>query len=112
LRRRCLAPLKRGRDDGADDEIVRIAHLVLSVDAGASPLSELERAGDRLSFDDLRAVLLAVKLIEGKGYRILSDNPASVARARSIAALVGSSVLSADERDGAAGILFAPAHRQ
>lgn len=95
-----------------DDEIVQLAHLVLAVDAGASPLSELEREGDHLSINDLRAVLLAVKLIEGSGYRIRSDNPAHVARARSIAARVGASVLSADERDGATDITFAPAHRQ
>ncbi len=95
-----------------DDEIVQIAHLVLAVDAGTSSLDELELADDHLSFDDLRAVLLAVKLIEGNGYRIRCDNPAHVDGARAIAARVGAAVLFADESAGATDIVFAPPRRQ
>lgn len=95
-----------------DDEIVGMAHLVLAVDAGKSPMSELDQALTLRDISDGAALWLAVKLIEGKPYRIQTDNPATVSRARAIAALVGGTVASVEENAGMTSITFAPAHRQ
>jgi hypothetical protein len=60
---------------------------------------------------DFSAMWVAVKLLDGKRYFVSSDNPETVARARTIALMVGGAVASLEESDGQTNILFAPPPR-
>lgn len=96
-----------------DDDIVRIAHLVHAVDAGANPVSDLAQALDQpMDNSDCVAFAMANKLIGGGSCVVSTDDQAKVGRARAIALLVGGTVASVDEHDGRTTILFEPPHRQ
>jgi hypothetical protein len=62
----------------------------------------------RLDNVDVLCLRLVEKLLEGKPYGILSDNPESIKRVRSIAAHLGATVREVHERGGRTGIIFDP----
>jgi hypothetical protein len=61
-------------------------------------MEEFERALATMDFHDKIAMWFAGKLIEGLPYRIETDNPETIVRARSIAGLLGGSVSSCSPR--------------
>jgi hypothetical protein len=96
--------------------IIELAIMQLAVDRapGDEPLGDrfsaaLERA---LDADPTMAIqmTLAVKLLSGKRYQIISDNPETIRRARAIAADIGASVEALEELDGMTRVIFKPAN--
>jgi hypothetical protein len=96
----------------SDSEIIRVAHLMFAVDSAACSEDEFQRALDPLSFRDMSAMWFAAKLIEGKPYRIETDSPEIIGRARSIAGLLGGSVSSVETDGDTTIVVFAPPGRQ
>jgi hypothetical protein len=95
-----------------DDEVIRVAHMMHAVDRGDCDLADFDLAFGAMSFSDKTAVLFAGKLIEGKPYRFLTDNPVTISRARSIAQRLGGVVTSAETDGGMTSIRFDPPSRQ
>jgi hypothetical protein len=81
-----------------DEEIIRVAHLMHAVDRGADA-KEFDRALATMDSGEMSAMWLAVKLIEGMPYLVMSDNPGFVRRMRSVAARLGG-VTALVETDG------------
>jgi hypothetical protein len=91
-----------------DEEIIQTAHLMHAVDRGEGDEDALKRALDTMDRSDQSAMALAGKLIEGLPYRITTDNPDTVARARTIARLVGGTVSSFEENGHMTSVVFVP----
>ena len=93
-----------------NDDIVRVGALGATL-YNATDDDEVEILGakfdaelDRLKNDDPCAVALvwiAQKLLNGKPYRLDSDNPTTIARARSLAAHLGATVTETESSLGA-----------
>ena len=89
-------------------EIIELARLVLSMDTSGPELNFQTRM-DCLQMHEKVAVLMAVKLLYGSRYSIISGNPCIIACARSVAAELGATVEQAAEAKGRSSIIFRPA---
>jgi hypothetical protein len=96
------------------EDIIRIAALILNTDDGdAASLDEIGRELDKLDMPDKMDVLVASKLLAGKPYQIVSDNPDTIARARLLAEqIIGASVRCVASNDERTHIVFDPPARQ
>jgi hypothetical protein len=93
-------------------EIIELARLVISIDIGGPelyPKLDFQRRMDCLQMHERIAVVMAVKLLYGDSYGIISGNPRIVACARSVAAELGAMVEYAAEAKGRISIIFRPA---
>jgi hypothetical protein len=97
-----------------DEEVVEAAQLILAVDRGERSVDELELKLGQMSFGDTSAVLFAVKIIEGKPYGFMTDNPDSemISRARSVAECLGAVGTSVETDGRMTNIRFDPPSRQ
>lgn len=95
-----------------DDEIVRLACLILAADLSAEGESELERGLAQLNAADMPQVLFVSKILEGKPYSFITDNPETVRRSRALAQHVGASIKVIEQAAGITQIQFSPPSRQ
>jgi hypothetical protein len=78
-------------------KIIEVAALVREVDNGAPP-DRLEYELARLSPQELMLVTFAGKMMEGKQYRVCSDNPETIRRCLAVAKEMGATVIEEDGR--------------
>jgi hypothetical protein len=102
------------------DEVLRLgalgARLSNIPDENLAELNEVGNAYSaglqQLPREAVPCVVLAMKLLQGKPYRITTDNKESVARYRKVAERLGATVETADETDfpapGMTCIVFRP----
>jgi len=91
-----------------DDEVIRVARMMLAVDAGTGSAEEFERALEALGQRDHVMMLLAYKLQQLKPYRISTDNPETIRRARSVARRLGGVEASVETDGPVTNIVFGP----
>ncbi len=96
-----------------NSEITELANLQLAVDQ--SPHDDtlqqrFKKALDRAAGDSTGLGLsqMAAKLMSGRSYQITSDNPETIARARSLASELGASIVEFEESENLTSIKFAP----
>lgn len=103
------------------DKIVAVAALMHKVDQAGSDedgiferaLSIFERALDQMSAAERPLVIFAGKLMQGKGYSVMSNNPENIRNYRSLAEHLGaSSEETESDWPGLRQILFYPPARQ
>jgi hypothetical protein len=79
-----------------DAEIVELANMVLAIDQSPDDAALAQRFEDRFErlepVEEGPLVMLASKLLGGKPYRVISDNPETLRRCRSLAAHLGAAV--------------------
>jgi hypothetical protein len=99
----------------SNDDIVRIASLMVALDrddADNSFAGQLDRELQKLDRTDTLLTVFVSKMIAGKPYRIVSDNPATLNRALVLADHVGATVEFLEQDSGQIEIVFAPPTRQ
>jgi hypothetical protein len=100
-----------------DNEIIRVAHLMRAMDQGgrrkkgSNSVGEFERARATMDSWDMSALWFAVKLIEGKPYVVMSDNPEFVRRMRSVAGRLGGVTALVETDVETASLRFEPPGR-
>ena len=100
----------------ANDKIVELAALQLKIDRSASASDDdvhnFERGLEPLEGYDHALLMLAVKLMAGMPYRVISDNQENISRCRSMAEHLGASVEQKQSNwPGASQLIFRPASR-
>ena len=107
-RAKIVAPMS-----ATDDEIIRVARLMALArrDNIADNLSgkQLDRELRKLDQGEVSLAFFVSKVIEGTPFRIVSDSPDTVRRARAIVAYFGATVVVVEEGGCPAEITFAPA---
>jgi hypothetical protein len=96
------------------DELIRLAKLMLVIDSdGHQDAADFQRGLDKLSPDDVGAVIALSKLLNGKHYAVHSNRPAFIDRMRKVAELIGATVAEVDaDAWPAPRVVFAPPARQ
>ena len=93
-------------------EISALQHAVDNAPDDKALWEKFEAALEALPREDLTLVSLATKLLEGKPYRIITDNPETVARARSFAKYLGVTVTQVGQAENETSLLFEPPEKQ
>src|SRR5690349_14305556 len=99
----------------SNDDIVRVASLMVAADredADKGVADQLDRELRRLDRTDLLLTVFVSKMIAGKPYRIVSDNPGTVDRMQVLAEHVGAAIEFIERDDGQIEIVFAPPMHQ
>ena len=99
----------------SNDDIVRVASLMVALDredASNSLAGQLDRELKKLDRTEMLLTVFVSKMIAGKPYRIVSDNPATVSRMQVLAGHVGAAVAFAERGSGQTEIVFSPPSRQ
>jgi hypothetical protein len=90
------------------DAIIRIASLWLAQKLG----DNFEAALPQVDEDSVPLVVIAAKLMEGKGSGVHTDDPDTIDRCRQLARHIGASVEVIEEEAGQTRILFNPPRQQ
>ena len=96
------------------DHILAVAAMFIKADQSQTEADidafahELEKMGQR----DIVSTIMAIRLMQGRSYRLQSDNPETTDRLRQVAKQLGSSAQLWTEADGRVVIEFLPPTRQ
>jgi hypothetical protein len=93
-------------------EIIDLAVMCLAVYRSPGDEVLAKRFGtavERAHNADVAVMHIAVGLLSGKRYQIVTDNPEAARRARSIAADLGATIRESEHDDGRTQMVFAPA---
>ena len=96
------------------DHILVVAAMFIKADASQTEVDmdafahELEKMGQR----DIVSTIMAIRLMQGRSYRLQSDNPETTNRLRQVAKHLGAAAQLWTEADGRVVIEFSPPARQ
>jgi hypothetical protein len=80
----------------SNEEIISLAALKRKIDldnaVSSSDMDAFKKGLDRFGDAGIPMLMVAAKLLEGKGYQITTDNPETISRCRSLADHMGASI--------------------